>query len=92
METSLLDMLSHAVAAQDWLQTAAIAVLVVMSLAAVVLKALKKPVPILDSLLELGKGLVKVLPKKSPPPPADPAKDGLAAVVKFEDKRGPPAP
>lgn len=89
---NLLDLLNGAVSSQDWLQTAAIAVLVALSLTAVVLKALKKPVPLLDTLLDLGKGLLKVLPKKSPPPPADPAKDGLAAVVKFEDKRGPPEP
>ena len=89
----LLEMLSVAVQSQSWLIVVAAAVLLLLSVPIVVLKAINKPVPLLDTLLELGKGLVKVLPKKAPPAPADPSKDGVAAVVKIEDARkGPPAP
>lgn len=89
----LLEMLSVAVQSQSWLIVVAAAVLLLLSVAIVVLKAINKPVPLLDTLLELGKGLVKVLPKKAPPAPVDPAKDGVAAVVKIEDARkGPPVP
>ncbi len=89
---NLLELLSDAVQSQSWLSVVAIAVLFLGSVAAVVLKALKQPVPILDTLLELGKKLLPMLPKKSPPPPADPSKDGLAAVVKIEDQRKGPNP
>ena len=89
---NLLELLNEAVQSQSWVSVAAIAVLVVGSLAALVLKALKRPVPILDTLIELGKKLLPMLPKKSPPPPADPSKDGLAAVVKIEDQRKGPNP
>ena len=86
----LLNQLSLLVQSQDWLSVTVVAVLVLLSAAIVVLKALGKIIPILGTILELGKGLLKVLPKKTPPPPADPAKDGLAAVVKIDDKRDPP--
>ena len=49
----LLKMLSDAVASQNWLTVAAVSVVLVAGLASVVLKALKKPVPILDTLLDL---------------------------------------
>lgn len=88
----LLDLLNESVQSGSWMVVVGAAVLMAGSIATVVLKALGKPVPILDTLLELGKGLVKMLPKKAPPPPADPSKDGVAAVVKIEDRRGPPAP
>lgn len=85
----LLNQLSVLVQSQDWLSVALVAALVLLSLAMVVLKALGKNIPILGTIVDLGKGVLKVLPKKAPPPPADPAKDGLAAVVKIEDKREP---
>lgn len=88
----LLDLLNESVQSGSWMVVVGAAVLMAGSIATVVLKALGKPVPILDTLLELGKGLVKMLPKKAPPPPADPSKDGVAAVVKIEDRRGPPTP
>lgn len=88
----LLDLLSESVQSQSWLVVVGASVLLLGTVATAVLKALKKPVPLIDTLLELGKSLVKVLPKKAPPPPADPSKDGVAAVVKIEDARnGPPA-
>lgn len=85
----LLNQLGQLVQSQDWLSVALVAALVLLSLAMVVLKALGKNIPILGTILDLGKGVLKVLPKKAPPPPADPSKDGLAAVVKIEDKREP---
>lgn len=89
----LLELLSGAVQSQSWLIVVAAAVLLALSVTIVVLKAINKPVPLLDTLLELGKGVVKVLPKKAPPPPVDPSKDGVAAVVEIKDARkGPPAP
>lgn len=92
----LLDTLNVAVQTQSWVTVAAAGALVLVSLAALVLKALKRPVPVLDTILSLGMGLLKVLPKKAPPPPADPSKDGVLAVVKIEDSRDsrklPPSP
>lgn len=85
----LLNQLGQLVQSQDWLSVAVVSALVLLSLAMVVLKALGKNIPILGTILDLGKGVLKVLPKKAPPPPADPDKDGLAAVVKIEDKREP---
>lgn len=81
----LLKLLGDAVQSQSWLVVAAVSVLVLLSLAITVLKMLKKDVPILGTVLDLGKGLVKVLPKKEAPAPADPSKDGIAAVVKVEE-------
>lgn len=85
----LLNQLGQLVQSQDWLSVAVVSALILVSVAGVVLKALGKSVPILNTVVDLGKGVLKVLPKKAPPPPADPAKDGLAAVVKIEDKREP---
>lgn len=87
MDSNLLDMLNAAVQSSDWVSVVAVGALIVLSLVVIVLKALKKPVPVLDSVLEVGKGLVKVLPKKEPPAPVDSSKTGLAAVVKIDDKR-----
>jgi len=81
----LLTLLGDAVQSQSWLVVAVVSVLVLLSLAITVLKLLKKDVPILGTVLDIGKGLVKVLPKKEPPAPADPSKDGIAAVVKVEE-------
>lgn len=81
----LLKLLGDAVQSQSWLVVAVVSVLVLLSLAITVLKLLKKDVPILGTVLDLGKGLVKVLPKKEVPAPADPSKDGIAAVVKVEE-------
>lgn len=81
----LLTQLSDAVAAQNWIVVVPVAALVLVSIVSVVLKALGKPVPILDSILNLGKGVVKVLPAKKAPAPVDPAKDGIANVVKITD-------
>ncbi len=88
----LLDLLNESVQSGSWMVVVGAAVLMAGSIATVVLKAIGKPVPVLDTLLELGKGLVKMLPKKAPPPPADPSKDGVAAVVKIEDQRKGPNP
>lgn len=80
-------MLNDALAGQNWMAVAAISAVMVLMLVSIVLKALGKGVPVLDTLVSMGKGLVKVLPKKAPPPPADPAKDGVAAVVPVEEKK-----
>lgn len=80
----LLKVLSDAVASQNWLSVVVVSVVVLASLASIILKALKKPVPVLDSALEIAKAGVKLLPKKDPPPPADPSKDGIAAIVPVE--------
>jgi len=80
----LLKQLSDAVASQNWLTVVVVSAVVLASVVSVVLKALKRPVPLLDSVLNVAKGAVKMLPKKDPPPPADPAKDGVAAVVPVE--------
>jgi hypothetical protein len=46
-------------------------------------------VPILDTLIDLAKGGVKLLPKKEAPKPAEGAPEGVAAVVPVEEKKGP---
>jgi hypothetical protein len=64
-----------------------LAVALVAMVVPVVLKALGKDVPIIDSLLEAVVGLVEKLraSKNAAPPPADPSKpDGIAAVVPIE--------
>lgn len=81
----LMQMLSDAVAGQNWPVVVVLAVLVVLSLVAVVLKMLGKDVPILDKLLDLGKGIVKMLPAKKEPPPVEPDKDGVSNVVPIRD-------
>ena len=77
----LLKMLSDAVASQNWLVVVAVSLVVLASVVSLVLKALKKPVPALDSVVDLAKAGVQMLPKKDPPPPADPSKEGVAGVV-----------
>ena len=70
---------------KDWLTLAIAAVLLIVP---VVMKALGKKVPLLDSGLDL---VAKILPalKKKPvePPPAEGEKQGLAAVVPIEDAK-----
>jgi len=80
----LLKLLSDAVASQNWLTVVVVSLVVLASLASIILKALKKPVPVLDSVVDLAKAGVKMLPKKDPPPPVDPSKDGVSAVVPVE--------
>jgi hypothetical protein len=80
----LLKMLSDAVASQNWLVVVAVSIVVLLAVTSMVLKALKKPVPVLDSVVSLAEAGVKMLPKKDPPPPADPSKDGVSAVVPVE--------
>jgi nicotinamide riboside transporter PnuC len=82
----LIQQLSDAVQSQNWLVVVVASVLAALAIVSIVLKALKKPVPILDTLLELGKGLVKILPAKKAPAPVDPSKDGVNAVVPVEDQ------
>ena len=87
----LLDLLNSAVQSQNWVLVAAVAVLLLLSIAVVVLKALNKDVPILGTILDLGKGLVKFIPGKAPPPVPVGEADGIAKVVPIEDARkGPP--
>lgn len=86
----LLKLLSDAVASQSWMTVVVISVVVLASVVSVVLKALKRPVPLLDSALSIARGAIKMLPKKDLPPPADPSKDGVAAVVAVEKSEDAP--
>jgi len=83
----LMNMLSDAVASQNWLTVVAVAMVILAGGASVVLKALKKPVPILDTLLELAKGGLKLLPKKEAPKPAEGEASGIAKVVPVEEEK-----
>ncbi len=85
----LLNLLSDAVATQNWLVVVPVALILVLGVVSAVLKALKKPVPILDTLIDLAKGGVKLLPKKEAPKPAEGEAQGVAAVVPVEEKKGP---
>lgn len=81
----LLKMLSDAVAGQNWVVVVVVSVLVLLSIVALVLKVMGKDVPIIGTLLDLGKGIVKVLPAKKVEP-VDPAKEGIAGVVEVKDE------
>lgn len=79
-----LNMLSDAVATQNWFLVVGICVVFVLGVVRMVLKAMGKPFPILDSVLELAKGALKFVPKKAPPAPAPGEPTGVAAVVPVE--------
>lgn len=83
----LLDTLNTAVQTQNWVLLALVAVLIVGGIVSVILKAMGKSVPIVDTLLELGKSLIKVVPAKKAPEPKPGEPSGIAAVVKIDDKR-----
>ena len=84
-----LNMLSDAVASQNWFLVAGIAVVLILGVVRTILKAVGKPFPVLDSVLELAKGALKFIPKKAPPAPAPGEPTGVAAVVPVEEKKGP---
>lgn len=85
-----LNMLSDAVVSQNWPMVAAIAVIVILGVVKTVLKAIGKPFPILDSVLDLAKSALKFIPKKAPPAPGPGEPQGVAAVVPVvEEKKGP---
>lgn len=79
----LLSSLTDAASRGDWLQVAVMAVVAVAVLVAAGLKVAGKQVPVLDKLIDLAKGLLKLLPKKQvEAKPGDP--QGVEAVVKVE--------
>lgn len=80
-----LNMLSDAVASQNWLLVVAMSVVFVGGIVSLILKAIGKPVPILDKILDLAKGMLKFTPKKDAPAPAPGSPEGVAAVVKVEE-------
>lgn len=84
-----LNMLSDAVASQNWLLVAGIAVVLVLALVSTVLKALGKGVPVLDKVVELLKGGLKFIPKKPVPEPKQGEPTGVAAVVPVEEEKKP---
>lgn len=85
----LLKLLSDAVATQNWLVVVPVALVLVLGVVSAVLKALKKPVPILDTIIDLARGGIKLLPKKEAPKPPE-GGDGVASVVPVEtEKKGP---
>lgn len=84
----LLKVLSDAVATQNWLVVVPVALVLVLGVVSAVLKALKKPVPILDTIIDLARGGIKLLPKKEAPK-APEGGEGVAAVVPVEEKKNP---
>lgn len=85
-----LNMLSDAVASQNWPLVAALAVVAVLGIVSIVLKAMGKNVPLLGSVLDLAKAAVKLIPRKAAPAPAPGEAQGVAAVVPVvEEKKGP---
>lgn len=85
----VLILINDAAASGNWL---VLALAVVLLAVPIVLKALKKPVPIVDQLVPVLVGLLKRL-KKDPPPEQKPeAQEGIAAVVPIESARKPEEP
>lgn len=85
-----LNLLSDAVVSQNWPLVAAIAVVFILSVVSLVLKALGKNVPLVDKVLDFAKSGLKFIPKKAPPAPAPGEPQGVAAVVPVvEEKKGP---
>jgi hypothetical protein len=84
----LLNQLSEAVASQNWLVVVIVGVVLALALVSVVLKAIGKPVPLLDTLLDFAKRVIPSLPKKAPPAPVD-GKQGVAAIIPVEETKKP---
>ena len=84
-----LNMLSDAVVSQNWMLVAGIAVVLILGVVKTVLKAVGKPFPLLDSVLDFAKAALKFIPKKAPPAPAPGEAQGVSAVVPVEEKKGP---
>lgn len=82
-----LNMLSDAVVSHNWPLVAGIAVVLILGVVRTILKAVGKPFPVLDSVLELAKGALKFIPRKAPPAPAPGEPTGVAAVVPVEEKK-----
>lgn len=80
----VMEMLNAAAQSQDWLALGLLAVAVVVP---VVLKAMGKKVPFVDTAVSAIVAFVKSKKPKEPPPPAKDEKTGLEAVVKVEDKK-----
>ena len=85
----LIEQLTSAAAAHNWIATAVIATLLIVPL---VLKMLGKSVPVLDGILSWAAGFLPQLRKATDPKPVDAPVDpskpsGLAAVVPIADKK-----
>lgn len=79
-----LTLLNSAAQTQDWL---ALGLLVVAIAVPVVLKAMGKKVPFVDTAVSAVIAFVKSKKPKEPPPPAKDEKQGLAAVVDVAEKK-----
>lgn len=79
-----LTLLNNAAQAQDWLALVLLALVVVVP---VVLKAMGKKVPFVDTAVSAIVAFVKSKKPKEPPAPAKDEKTGLEAVVKVEEKK-----
>lgn len=79
-----LTLLNNAAQSQDWLALGLLALVVVVP---VVLKAMGKKIPFVDTAVSAIVAFVKSKKPKEPPPPAKDEKTGLEAVVKVEDKK-----
>lgn len=85
----LNQIINDAAQGHDWLVLAIAAVLLIVP---VVMKALGKKVPIVDTILDLGLKVLPLLKKKPVEPPADPSQpQGIAKVVEVvkDPKNGP---
>lgn len=79
-----LTLLNSAAQAQDWL---ALGLLVVAIAVPVVLKAMGKKVPFVDTAVSAVLAFVKSKKPKEPPAPAKDEKQGIAAVVDVAEKK-----
>lgn len=80
----ILSMLGDAAQVQDWLGLGLLALVVIVP---VVLKALGKKIPLADTAISAILAFVKSRKPKAPPPVPAGEKEGLAAVVKIEEKK-----
>lgn len=85
----LTQIINDAAQGHDWLVLAIACVLLIVP---VVMKALGKKVPIVDTILDLGLKVLPLLKKKPVEPPADPSQPrGIAKVIEVvkDPKNGP---
>lgn len=83
----LLSVISDAAQSSNWPLLAVASAVGLLFLVQFVLKAFGKDVSLLSKLVDLGKGLLKVFPKKAPPAPKADEATGVEAVVKVEAEK-----
>ena len=87
--SDIVEIIDVAAQSKDWIVLAIASVLLIVP---IVLKALGKHVPLVDSAVELVLGILKGMKRKAPPPLPPGEKDGVAAIVPVKDVSEQPKP